>query len=96
VGEIYVRKDATPERVEVLCENRAFREAISGVRVYSVPVVDVLGWVLQNESLESHVIALGREAARELDVYQDCYEDIAQFWVEYDRGHLNCYLRYTE
>ncbi len=37
-GEVYVRKDETPERVEVLCENRAFREAISGVCVYSVPV----------------------------------------------------------
>ena len=95
-GEVYVRKDAMPERVEVLCENRAFREAISGVRVYSVPVTDVTGWVLQDESIEAHVIALDRNAAREMDVFQDCYEDIAQFYVEYDRDHLNCYLRYTE
>jgi hypothetical protein len=95
-GEVYVRKGAMPEQVEVLCENRAFREAISGVRVYSVPVVDTLGWVLRDESLEAHVIALGRNAARELGVYQDCYEDIAQFYVEHEQGHLNCHLRYTE
>jgi hypothetical protein len=95
-GEVYVRKDAMPERVEVLCENRAFREAISGVCVYSVPVSETLGWILQDESMEAHIIALGRNAAMEMGVYQDCYEDIAQFWVEYDRDHLNCYLRYTE
>jgi hypothetical protein len=95
-GEVYVRRGAIPEQMEVLCENRAFREAISGVCVYSVPVSETLGWVLRDESIEAHIIALGRNAARELDVYQDCYEDIAQFWVEYDRDHLNCYLRYTE
>ena len=49
-----------------------------------------------SESVEVHIIALGRNAARELSVYQDCYEDIAQFWAEYDRDHLNCYLKYTE
>jgi hypothetical protein len=95
-GQVYVRKDTMPERVDVLCENRAFREAISGVCVYSVAVVDTLGWMLRDESMEAHIIALGRNAAREMDVYQDCYEDIAQFWVENDRDHLNCYLRYTE
>jgi len=42
-GEVYVRKDAMPERVDVLCENRAFREAVSGVCVYSVPVSETLG-----------------------------------------------------
>jgi hypothetical protein len=94
--DVYVRKDAMPERVDVLCENRAFREAISGVRVYSVPVTEVTGWVLRDESIEAHIIALGRNAARELGVYQDCNEDIAQFYVENDRDHLNCYLRYTE
>jgi hypothetical protein len=96
VGEVYVRKDAMPERVEVLCENRAFREAVSGVCVYSVPVVDTLGWVLRDENIAAHIIALARNAAREVGVYQDCYEDIAQFYVEYDRDHLSCYLRYTE
>ena len=96
VGEVYVRKDSMPERVDVLCENRAFREAISGVCVYSVPVGDVLGWVLRDESIEAHIIALGRNAARELGVYQDCYEDIAQFYAEYDSDHLSCFLRYTE
>jgi hypothetical protein len=96
-GHVYVCEEGViPERVEVLDENRAFREAISGVCVYSVPVSDVLGWMLQDESMEAHIIALGRNAARELGVYQDCYEDIAQFYVEYDRDHLNCYLRYTE
>ena len=94
--EVYIRKDSMPERMEVLCENRAFREAISGVRVYSVPVTEVTGWVLRDESIEAHIIALGRNAAREMGVYEDCYEDIAQFYVEYDRDHLNCYLRYTE
>jgi hypothetical protein len=95
-GEVYVRKDTMPERVEVLCENRAFREAVSGVGVYSVPVSETLGWVLRDESVEAHIIALGRNAARELGVYQDCHEDIAQFYVEYDSDHLSCYLRYTE
>jgi hypothetical protein len=95
-GEVYVRKDAMPERVDVLCENRAFREAISGVCVYSVLVSETLGWMLQDESIEAHIIALGRNAARELGVYQDWYEDIAQFYVECDRDHLNCYLRCTE
>jgi hypothetical protein len=95
-GEVYVRRGAMPEQMEVLCENRAFREAISGVCVYSVPVSETLGWVLRDESIEAPIIALGRNAAREMGVYQDCYEDIAQFWVEYDRDHLNCYLRYTE
>jgi hypothetical protein len=95
-GEVYVCKNAMPERVEVLCENRAFREAISGVCVYSVPVSETLGWMLQDESIEAHIIALGCNAAREMGVYQDCYEDIVQFWVEYDSDHLNCYLRYTE
>jgi hypothetical protein len=95
-GEVYVRKDAMPERVDVLCENRAFREAISGVRVYSVPVSETLGWVLRDESIEAHIIALGRNAARELGVYQDCYEDIAQFWVAFDDGHFQCYLEYSE
>ena len=95
-GEVYVRKGAMPQRVDVLCENRAFREAISGVRVYSVPVTEILGWMLRDESIEAHIISLGRNAAREMDVYQDCYEDIAQFYVEYDRDHLDCYLRYTE
>ena len=95
-GEVYVRKDAMPERVEVLCENRAFREAISGVCVYSVPVSETLGWMLRDESMEAQIIALGRNAAKELDVYQDCYEDIAQLWAEQDRNHLDCYLRYTE
>ena len=95
-GEVFVRRDTIPERVEVLTENRAFREGISGVCVYSVPVIETLGWMLRDESIEAHIIALGRNAAREMDVYQDCYEDIAQFYVEYDRDHLNCYLRYTE
>ena len=97
-GQVYVRRhpDAPPERVEVLVENRAFREAISGVCVYSVPVSETLGWMLRDESLEAHIIALGRNAARELGVYQDCYEDIAWFYVEYDGDHLNCDLRYTE
>jgi hypothetical protein len=97
-GQVYVCKhpDAPPVRVEVLGENRAFREAISGVRVYSVPVSETLGWMLRDESMEAHIIALGRNAAKELDVYQDCYEDIAQLWAEQDRNHLDCYLRYTE
>ena len=95
-GGVYVRKDAMPERVDVLCENRAFREAISGVCVYSVPVTEVTGWVLRDESMEVHIIALARNSARELNVYEDCYEDIAQFYVEYDSDHLSCYLRYTE
>ena len=96
-GQVYVREEGLiPERVEVLAENRAFREAISGVCVYSVPVSETLGWMLQDESMEAHLIALGRDAARELGVYQDCYEDIAWFYVEYDGDHLNCYLRYAE
>ena len=97
-GEVYVRKDQAtmPERMEILRENRAFREAISGVRVYSVPVTDTMGWMLRDETVEAHIIALGRNAAREMRVYQDCYEDIAQFWVEHEQGHLTCYLRYTE
>jgi hypothetical protein len=95
-GEVYVRKDIIPERVEVLSENRAFREAISGVCVYSVPVTETLGWVLRDESIEAHIIALGRNAAREMGVYQDCYEDVAQFYVEFNSDHLSCYLRYTE
>ena len=24
------------------------------------------------------------------------FEDVAQFYVEYDSDHLSCYLRYTE
>jgi hypothetical protein len=95
-GEVYVRKDAMPERVEVLCENRAFREAISGVCVYSVPVTDTMGWILRDESIEAHIIGLGRNAAREMSVYQDCLEDIAQFRVAFDDGHFHCYLRFTE
>jgi len=66
------------------------------VRVYSVPVTEVTGWVLRDESIEAHIITLGRNAAREMDLFQDCYEDIAQFYVEYAGDHLNCYLRYTE
>ena len=95
-GEVYVRKDEIPERVDVLCENRAFREAISGVCVYSVPVSQTLGWMLRDESIEAHLIALGRNAAREMGVYQDCYEDIAQFQVAFDAGHFHCYLEYSE
>jgi len=97
-GQVYVRKhpDSPPERVEVLVENRAFREAISGVRVYSVPVSETLGWELRDESMEAHLIALGRNAAREMGVYQDCYEDIAQFQVAFNDGHLHCYLDYSE
>ena len=95
-GEVYVRADAIPERVDVFCENRAFREAISGVCVYSVPVTEVTGWVLRDESIEAHIIALGRNAARELGVFQDCYEDIAQLWVAFDDGHFHCYLSYAE
>jgi len=52
--------------------------------------------VLREESIEAHIIALGRNAARELGVYQDCYEDIAQFWVKFDDGHFHCYLEYSE
>jgi hypothetical protein len=31
-----------------------------------------------------------------MGVYQDCYEDVAQFYVEFNSDHLSCYLRYTE
>ena len=95
-GEVYVHRAAMPERVEVLCENRAFREAISGVCVYSVLVTDTMGWVLRDESIKAHIIALARNAAREMGVYQDCYEDIARFWVTFDDGHFHCYLEYSE
>ena len=96
-GQVYVRNkdlDTIPVPVQVLDENRAFREAISGVCVYSVPVSQTLGWILRDESVEAHIIRLGRNAARELGIYQDVYEDITQFYVVYDDAHYHCYMEY--
>ena len=47
-----------PEPVEVITSLRDFREAASGVEVYSVSAAETLNWRLHDQTLREHLADL--------------------------------------
>jgi hypothetical protein len=97
--QVFVRQEFDPPvRFNVNTSLQDWREAISGVEVFTVPAKDTLDWRLNNQTLNELLIAEAINTATDLGILNQNNVDLATIHVVFSSqdNRYHCYLEFHE
>jgi hypothetical protein len=77
---------------------RLFEESLTGVAVYSVPVIDVMAWRLHDQSVQEHLVDLAIRAATDQGLVTERNQDraVVQVYLDLAAASYVCCLEFED